>query len=114
MSTDLPEFSEHLLGEQEEDGAEGGSQATIQRNVWKITRTFIRALALTSQFVGSSKFLDRKIYCYILEASISKKLKLQRGIFKLEMIELPLFIYHPKFNIKSVTSHSEQIRMHPG
>lgn len=30
------------------------------------------------------------------------------------MIELPLFNYHPKFDVKSMTSHSEQMRMCPG
>lgn len=32
----------------------------------------------------------------------------------LETIELSLFTYHPKFNVKSITYHSEQIRMGPG
>lgn len=30
------------------------------------------------------------------------------------MIELTLFTYHPKFNVKSMASHSEQIRMGSG
>lgn len=30
------------------------------------------------------------------------------------MIELPLFNYHPKSDVKSMTSHSEQMRMYPG
>lgn len=30
------------------------------------------------------------------------------------MIELPLFIYHLKVNVKSMTSHFEQVRMFSG
>lgn len=43
---------------------------------------FLRTLALTSQFVRLFNFLDKKIYYYILEVPISKRLKLQKEIFK--------------------------------